>query len=251
MTDDVFRTLRARDQRNMGRVAGGMGTEATDRLAELDSLAQTIRAWSPHLVPGLLQTDSYAAVAIRTMTPSLSGYELAARVKRRAVRRASFLTDWRGPRTPRTGLAWFLIGESAVVHPTLPASGHAAQLVRLMEIIDKFPRIVVQVLRDGVPTPGHAGPFSLHGLADGTRMGHLESLVGGWYTTEPEDIARMYSAFSDMSGQALAPAATRAFIAEEITTCWGSTTAQSSTSPATPTPTTASTSPGRRVPPLR
>ncbi|MFB7484828.1 DUF5753 domain-containing protein [Streptomyces anulatus] len=240
MTDDVFRALRARDQRNMGRMAGGMGTEATDRLAELDSLAQTIRAWSPHLVPGLLQTDTYAAGAIKTMTPSLSGYELTARVKRRAVRRAQFLTDWRGPRTPRTGLAYFLVGEAAVVHPTLSAHGHAAQLRRLAEIIDKFPRIVVQVLRDGVPTPGHAGPFSLHGLADGTRMGHLESLVGGWYTTEPEDIARMYSAFSDMSSQALTPAETREFIAEEINTCWGSTTESSSASPATQTPTTVS-----------
>ncbi|WP_405546643.1 DUF5753 domain-containing protein (plasmid) [Streptomyces goshikiensis] len=250
MTDHVIRALRARDQQDMGRVAGGMGSEATDRLTSLDAFATTVRAWGSDLVPGPLQTDTYAAGAIRTMTPSLSGHQLTARVKRRAVRRAEFLERWSGPETSRCGLAWLLMSESAIVHPTLSAHGHTAQLRRLLEIIDGYPRVIVQVLRDGIPTPGVSGPFSLHCLEDGLRIGHLETLVGGWYTTRPEDVARMYSAFSDMSTRALTPRETREFIAEEISTCWAHTTDSTpgtaelpSGSPATPTPTPACTSP--------
>lgn len=244
MADDVIRTLlRARRQDGMGRVAGGMGAEATDRLANLDGMAQTIRAWSAHLIPGLLQTDTYAAGAIRTLTPSLSGEELRTRVKHRAVRQAEFLKRWGTRDTgagPTTGTAWFVIGEAAILHPRLAAHGHAQQLRNLLEIPEQYPRIMVQMLREETPTPGDAGPFSLHQLAGGARVGHLESLVGGWYTTVPEDISRMYNAFSTMCQRALSPQDTREFIEEEITTCWAATSEHSSVSPHTRTRTTAS-----------
>lgn len=248
MTDDVIRALRARERYvgEMGRVAGGMGTGATDRLTDLDACARDIRTWSLSLVPGLLQTDAYAAHTINAMTPSLSGYELVARAKRRAARRDVFLADWSGLVTPRTGRSWFVMGEAAITQPRLNLEGHITQLELLLQITKDYPRVIVEILPNGVPAAGDAGQFSLHHLADGGRVGHLESLVGGWYTTEPNDITRMYSAFFDMSTKALAPSATQDFIAKEITACRerlrDGTTVPSSASPPTATLTPVSTS---------
>jgi hypothetical protein len=48
----------------------------------------------------------------------------------------------------------------------------------------------------------------------GPRVGYLETPVRRWYTTHGEDIARLYAAFSDITGAALSPADSRLFIAE-------------------------------------
>lgn len=243
MTEDPIRTLRAQNQQGMGRCAGGMGSEATDRLAALDAQAVSIRGWTQAVIPGLLQTDQYAYATIKAASPALSEYEIASCTRHRADRREAFMRKWR---SPGAGQAWFLIGESAIVHPSLAAHAHGAQLKRVLEVIEDCPRITIQILRTEIPTAGDTGPFLLHALQDGLRIGHLETLVGGWYTTTPEDIARMYSAFTTMTARAMEPEESREFIKEEIAACWestwDSTTEPGSSSPPTPTLSPASTS---------
>nr|WSX25664.1 DUF5753 domain-containing protein [Streptomyces tubercidicus] len=160
--DPVIRALRADDQSQMGRAAGGMGAEATDRLAALDDRARTIRAWSPLLIPGVLQTSAYAEAAIRARTPSLPPEEVARRVDRRVQRSEQFLSRWRGA---GDGHAWLLVGEAGLMQTVTTVDAHAAQMARLISVVDRCPRISVCVLPDDASTAGTCEPFSVHALA--------------------------------------------------------------------------------------
>jgi hypothetical protein len=233
--------LRAADQQGMGRVAGGMGAEATDRLADLDACTIAYRTWSPSLIPGLLQTDSYAVNAIRERTPSLDMSELERRVTHRRRRTENFLA--RRASMPGT-FAWLLIGEAAITRPLRGVHSHGEQLRHLLAIGQDYGNIMIQVLREDRPVVGTAEPFTIFSLDPGPKVGHLESLIGGWYTVAAEDISRLHSAFSDMLGWAMTPAESREYIQEVLDTCWGPTTEHASSSLPTPTPRTASTSPG-------
>jgi hypothetical protein len=236
--------LRAADQNGMGRVAGGMGAEATDRLADLDASTAGYRAWSPALIPGLLQTGSYTAGAIKSRTPSLGAAEVGRRVTHRRVRCESFLA--RRTALDNQARAWFLIGEQAVARPLMNDFAHAEQLRRILALERDYPNIVVQVLSDDSPMPGTIEPFELFYLDPGPPVGHLETMVGGFYTIASEDIARLHGAFSEMTGFAMTPADSREYISEVLHTCWEHTAEPSSSSLLTPTLPTASTSP---VPP--
>ncbi|WP_042162512.1 DUF5753 domain-containing protein [Streptomyces lydicamycinicus] len=240
--DPVIRALRADDQSQMGRAAGGMGAEATDRLAALDDRARTIRAWSPLLIPGVLQTSTYAEAAIRARTPSLPPEEVARRVDRRVQRSERFLSRWRGA---GDGHAWLLVGEAGLMQTVTTVDAHAAQMARLISVVDRCPRISVCVLPDDASTAGTCEPFSVHALADGQRVGHLETAVGGWYTTRSDDLARLYSQFACLGRWALGPDETRRVIKEWLTECYltSSGATRSSSSPATQTPTIAYSSP--------
>lgn len=230
MTEDSARAkralmaLRAADQRGMGRVAGGMGAMATDRLADLEACMYAYRTWSPSLIPGLLQTSMYSSGAIKSRTPSLDSHEVIQRVVRRRVRAEAFLARMAG-RRPGEGNAWFLVGEVAITRPILNGSAHADQLRHLLGIIrDYAGAIVVQVLPETAPTPGTVEPFDIYHLDPGPRVGHLESLVGGWYTVATEDIARLHGTFSEMLGNSLSTRASREYIEGVLASCWGHTT---------------------------
>lgn len=232
--------LRAADQRGMGRVAGGMGAHATDRLADLDGCTRAYRAWSPILIPGLLQTDSYTASAIKSRTPSLDLSEVERRTAHRRRRTAAFLAR----RLGMTGtFAWFLIGEAAIMRPMMSLHSHGEQMRHLLAVAQDYPNIMIQVLPEDIPGSGTAEPFEIFQLDPGPVVGHIESLIGGWYTVASEDIARLHSAFADMGTQAMSPADSREFISEALDTCWGHTAVQRSSSPLTATLPTASTSP--------
>lgn len=240
-TDEIIRALRAPDQRSCGRMAGGMGTAATDRLTALDAASESIRAWSPLLIPGLLQTTSYSLAAIRSRTPSLPDEEVGLRMQTRLRRSEAFL---RRMAEPGDTHAWFIMGEAALTQSVTTVDFHAHQLAHLLNIMETYPRVKVRVLLDGASTAGTIEPFSIHALADGPRVGHLETIVGGWYTTRSEDVSRLYAAFGLLGKGALEPFETRRAIRECLEQC----KARSGGGPGSPSrrtaiPTTVSTSP--------
>ncbi|WP_225102689.1 DUF5753 domain-containing protein [Streptomyces sp. CoH27] len=245
--DDVIKELRAPDQRSCGRMAGGMGATATDRLAKLDAASEAIRAWSPLLIPGLLQTPPYALAAIRSRTPSLPDEEAGARLKVRHRRSTAFLRKMRRPDGDEQ--AWIVMGEAALLQSVTTPPFHANQLQHLLDIVDHHPRICLRVLPDDVSTAGNMEPFTVHALRSGPRVGHLETIVGGFYTTRSEDITRLYSAFGLLSRSAMEPTETRRVIAACLQQC-RTVVGEASTSPSrrTPIPTIAYTSPGSPPP---
>jgi hypothetical protein len=222
-------------------MAGGMGAAATDRLAALDAASESIRAWAPLLIPGLLQTTPYALAAIKSRTPSLPDDEAGLRMQTRMRRSEAFFRRMYGPGDTH---AWFILGEAALTQSVTVPEFHAHQLAYLLDVIDAHPRIKVRVLPDDASTAGTIEPFSIHALKDGPRIGHLETIVGGWYTTRSEDVTRLYAAFSLVGKWALEPSETRRVIEECLKECRASSgEAQGSSSRRTATPTVACSSP--------
>jgi hypothetical protein len=239
----AMQALRANDQRGTGQCAGGHGAEATDRLADLDACTMSYRTWSPLLVPGLLQTPTYAAGAIMAHAVDLDPGDLGHRVERRRKRSEDFLERRKALGALTPSLAWFLIGETAIRRPLMNAYGHGEQLRHLLSLIDGYNNIMIQVMPDDSPVPIAGESFSLFQLDPGPAVAHVETMIGGWYSVVPDAIKRLRSAYSTMVARALSLHETRAYIEEELSLCSGATTEPISSSPHTATPTTASTSP--------
>lgn len=219
-TKRALQALRALDDRGVGQVPGGTGAQAIDRLADLDACTLAYRTWSPQVVPGLLQTPAYTAGAIKSHTPAMALDDLGALVARRRARSEAFFERRRGL---RASMAWFLVGEPAIRRPLMNAHSHAEQLRQLLWTIEEPNNIILQVVPEDLPIPVTAEPFSLFVLDPGPRVGHLETVIGGFYTITAEDIERLNAMFSDMIARALSSGESREFIREELYTCSGET----------------------------
>lgn len=235
-TKRALAALRAADQNGTGQVAGGMGAVAIDRLADLDACTLAYRTWSPRVIPGLLQTPAYTAGAIKSHTPSMDPGELGLLVTHRRRRSESFLA--RRTTLDRSS-AWFLIGEDAIRYPLMNAYSHAEQLRYLLALQQDYNNLMVQVVPVDLPVPVTAEPFSLFELDPGPSVGHLETVIGGFYTITTENIATLKGMFSDMVGRAMSTRDSREFIAEELHACSGpGQISAPSTVPSTPLPVT-------------
>ncbi|MGN6126736.1 MAG: DUF5753 domain-containing protein [Humibacter sp.] len=215
----ALQALRAQDQRGTGRVSGGLGPEAVDRLADLDSCTLQYRAWSPEVIPGLLQTPAYAAGAIKAHTPDMDVSELGHLVERRRRRNEQFYARRATLLEPTPLVAWFIIGEAAIRRPLMNAHSHADQLRHLCELSQNYPNIIVQVMPEDSPIPVVAEPFSLFFLDPGPTVAHLETVIGGWYSVAEDDIRRLKAAYSDMTARAMSTRDSWEYIKEELSLC--------------------------------
>ncbi|MET9385327.1 DUF5753 domain-containing protein [Streptomyces sp. NPDC002928] len=243
--EQLIRALRSPDQRGVGRAeTTESGPSNINRLADLDAEAETIRVWDSMVIPGNLQTPAYSEAVIRAAHPRLGGIEVRSRVLRKEARARAFL---RCILDEYLNFAWFVIGERAITHCLNLDDGGEAHSQQLQHInrLAAHEKIVIQVLPDGVVTPGLADQFTLYGLDVEYRVGYVETIMGAWYSTRLEDVAKLHSTFSDIAGAAMAPTATREFIREVLST-WRSVKKESpesteesrSSSPRTPRPAT-------------
>lgn len=218
-TRRVLSALRAMDQRGTGQCAGGTGAEAIDRLADLDMSTLAYRTWSPRVIPGLLQTPSYTAGAIKSHSPRLGAPDVGNLVSHRRARSDAFFAR-RVQLNAST--AWFLMGEEAIRYPLMNSHSHAEQLRQLLAFIEEPNNVILQVLPSDIPIPVTAEPFSLFVLDAGLAVGHLETVIGGFYTIAADNTERLTEMFSDMVGRALSTSDSAEFIREELYACSGS-----------------------------
>ncbi|MFJ4845990.1 DUF5753 domain-containing protein [Streptomyces sp. NPDC088733] len=218
---DAIRGLHADDQRHQGRAATEeTGPITAERLTAVEACAVSIRAWNASIIPGPLQLTRYAAAAIRTRVPTLEDGEVMRRAHARAARVDSFLRRWAS--LDHVGQAMFFVGEQALRQPLANDRAHGAQLRYLANLAESNPRIDIRIVLEGRLTPGRSGQFALYGLrgAGLSRLGYLESVIGGWYTVRAADVARLHSAFETMAEAALSPDDSRTFMTE-VSTAWG------------------------------
>jgi transcriptional regulator with XRE-family HTH domain len=79
-------------------------------VAELETLALTIREWEPLLIPGLLQTEAYTLAVIRAYDPVLAEELVRDRMAARITRGSLF-------ENPDTPLYWAILNEAAIRCP--------------------------------------------------------------------------------------------------------------------------------------
>ncbi|WP_309484602.1 DUF5753 domain-containing protein [Streptomyces himalayensis] len=217
--EQLIRQLRAPDQTGMGRVeSADAGAYNLDRLASLDAAAQTIRVWDSTVIPGNLQTPSYSGAVIEAAHPKLPHYEVRRRVVLKEQRSRAFLKRTFDERLKQ---AWFVIGERAItqcIHGEIDA--HGLQLWHLLRL-GAHAKVVIQVLPEKKVTPGLADQFALYGLDEGHRVGYVETIMGSWYSTRIDDVAKLHSTFSDIASEAMSPLSTAHFI-REVLSSWRS-----------------------------
>lgn len=163
-------------------------------LIELEADARTIRGFSLDLVPGLLQTESYARAVIRNGFPGIDQDGL--------MRRVSLRMDRQKQARERDIKLWTIVGEAALRQPIGGGAVMAEQLDRLADHADNTG--TVQVLP--LSLPGHAAmgvSFKLLDLRDGATYGHLDTLTGGLYLEEEADIEHYRDTWSRLTANAL------------------------------------------------
>lgn len=175
------------------------------RLATVEAAADSVHAWQPLFVPGLLQSYAYACAAIHATTPALPLEEVSRRAEERRHRIDRLGRP--GGRSIRV-----VVDESALYRPVGGYATLVDQLEHLLSLAALQPSLSVHVLPQGIEAhPGLAGAFTMYRAA-GQRAVFVESLTSSEITTRPEDVAAYASAWGRLLGLALPPRESMEFI---------------------------------------
>lgn len=159
----------------------------------LEEAATRIRTYEAHLVPGLLQTESYARAVTAVGKPGAPGEEVERRVKLRMDRQR--LLTRPDPPPPRF---WAVIDEAALRRPLGGPEVMRAQLEYLIAMT-KLPNVTLQVMEFRLG--GHAAEgvtFVIFRFAepDLPDVVYLEQLTSALYLDKREDVD-YYTAVAD------------------------------------------------------
>ncbi|MEV7871729.1 helix-turn-helix transcriptional regulator [Streptomyces sp. NPDC088124] len=175
----------------------------------LESDAETISAWSPLVIPGLLQTAAYARENIAGITTSRTPDEVAALAEVRLARQ-SVLTR------PGAPLEYWAIIHEATLHQRFAVRPDTMrdQLRRLLDTAE-MPNVTVQLMPlDCTAHPGVVGGFSVTSFPARMPSVVLLENVGGAAYVEGDEAAPFTRAFERIRATALSTEDSLARIAE-------------------------------------
>jgi transcriptional regulator with XRE-family HTH domain len=165
----------------------------------LESDAESVRIYSPNLIPGLLQTGAYAREIIAALALTRSPEEVIALAEVRKTRQAILTT----PRDPLK--YWAVIHEAALyqrfaAHPALMRE----QLRHLLDMAD-LPNITIQVMPlNSTPHPGMLGLFEIVRFPQPwPTVVNVENIRGAHFVEGTEDVQIFETAFDRVVASAL------------------------------------------------
>jgi transcriptional regulator with XRE-family HTH domain len=168
------------------------------RRMNLEARATVIKEYSPQVVPGLLQVESYARAQFAMFDPRASAEVVDELVTGRITRQGMLLGD------PRPDYAAIL--DEAVLRRAFGGpSVMREQLQRLLELT-LTPSTFIQVLP--FEHGGHAlvgGSLSLWSLDDGTQVAYEEAISTGTVLEEISEVQARVRAYDLLSASALSP----------------------------------------------
>ncbi|MGW0626117.1 helix-turn-helix domain-containing protein [Streptomyces sp. NPDC002758] len=147
--------------------------------------AASIWTYQTELVPGLLQTESYAQAVIRSQFPELSADEVEARASARVQRRV-MLTSEAPPKV------WAILNEAVLRRVVGSAAIMREQLTALAELAKEQPNVTVQVLPFDAGAHVSMGySFSYLSFEDVPgSVAYSEGLTTATYLDKPSDLSR-------------------------------------------------------------
>ncbi|WP_432014639.1 helix-turn-helix domain-containing protein [Streptomyces cucumeris] len=175
----------------------------------LEGAASRIRAYEPHFVPGLLQTEAYARALLRIGFPNGSEREVDRRVALR-MERQELLTRPDGPHL------WAVMDETVLRLGIGGPEVMRGQIDRLIEAT-RLPNVTLQVVPfSSGPHPGMGGPFQLFRfqIAELPDIVYAEALTGAGYLDQRADVATYLEALDRMGTQATPARRTESFLRE-------------------------------------
>ncbi|WP_440100162.1 helix-turn-helix domain-containing protein [Streptosporangium sp. H16] len=163
---------------------------------EIEREAETLRAWHPLVVTGLLQTRDYAEAILRgepRITPEQLEEYVTARMERQAI-----LDRANRP------MLWAVIDEGVLLRPVGADDVMAAQLRHLAEMGER-PDIAIQILPlDARTTSGINGGFVLaHARRGVVNAAYIESAGAGQVTDRPDEVAALALRYEAIRVEAL------------------------------------------------
>ncbi|KAF4409855.1 MULTISPECIES: helix-turn-helix transcriptional regulator [Streptomyces] len=164
----------------------------------LEEEAHVIRAYEPHYVPGLLQTENYARSVLRAGRPYDDSEEFERRVAVRLERQKLLAR----PGAPRL---WVVLDETVLRRPVSGPEVMREQIDHLIEM-GAAPNVAVQIMPFALGLhPGMYGPFHIFRFPhpELEDVVYLENLVGAVYLDEYHDVAPFSEAMDRMGAQAL------------------------------------------------
>ena len=168
--------------------------------AEYEMSATAMRTWSPVVMPGLLQTEEYAA-ALVSVSPKVTPDKVAERVANRLARQKRVLFRDDPPR------ASFLIGITSL--RSMPPRIMTGQLRHLLEVA-ALPNITIQV----VPECWHGGLPGGFIVAD--RAAYVESLFAGQVYADEETVSSLADCFDTIRAETMRASESAALIREML-----------------------------------
>ncbi|WP_440104371.1 helix-turn-helix domain-containing protein [Streptosporangium sp. H16] len=153
---------------------------------EIEPTALVLRSWDPLLVPGLLQTESYARHVL-SQEPRMTSQEVEERIEARVQRRSILERD-----DPPLFLT--LIDANVVRRPVGDSEVMRGQLDYLLEV-GQNPAVSIQLV-DQRCLPGLLGAFMIAELPDGQPDAiHADSSAEGHVSTDSSIVASIWNRY--------------------------------------------------------
>ncbi|RLV10315.1 transcriptional regulator [Streptomyces griseocarneus] len=173
----------------------------------LEGEANLIRAYEPHYVPGLLQTEEYARAVLRAGMPHAPAADIDRAVAVRRQRQALLTRD-------EAPLLWVVMDETVLRRPIGGPDIMRAQVARLMEATE-LPNVRLQIMPfTAGPHPAMYGPFHIFRfpLPELPDIAYAENLVGASYFDQRDDVSAFLEALDRMCAQAAPAHTTKALL---------------------------------------
>jgi transcriptional regulator with XRE-family HTH domain len=173
----------------------------------LEESAESIRSYDLQFIPGLLQTEEYAAAVLALGDFSLEETE-----------RLVVLRKERQRRFASGGLRlWAIVDEVALFRPVGSPQVLRSQLEHISEVCDQ-PGFALQVV------PGSAGAFAAPGsfsilrfaVPDLPDVVYIEQLTSAMYLDKPVDVERYTAAMDKLSAISAPPEQTKEIIRAQL-----------------------------------
>ncbi len=171
----------------------------------LEEEASLMRAYEPHYIPGLLQTEDYARTVLRAGLRDEQ--EIERRVELRMERKRR-LVQPEGPDF------WVVMDETVLRRPVVAPKVMREQIDHLIEVV-ALPNINVQVIpfalyvHEGMYGPFQIFRFPFPELQD---IVYVETVLGSFYVDQYDDVTAFQAAIDRMSAVAPGPQRTEAFL---------------------------------------
>ncbi|MER5974471.1 helix-turn-helix transcriptional regulator [Streptomyces sp. NPDC002055] len=173
----------------------------------LEGEANLIRAYEPHYIPGLLQTPAYARAVLRAGQPHASDDEIDRLVALR-IERQSLLTKADAP------VLWVVMDETVLRRPIGGPGVMREQVDRLIDAMS-MPNVRLQLMPFAAgPHPAMYGPFHIFRfpIQELPDIAYTESLLGGVYFDQRDDVSAFLEALDRMCAQALPAHTTEGYL---------------------------------------
>ena len=171
----------------------------------LEDSATSIHQYDTSLIPGLLQTESYATAVTSGILPDAPA-ETVSQIAQARILRQGRLAEANPPEL------WAVLDEAALRREVGSAEIMREQMEELVAR-SRRPNVTVQVIPLSAGAhPGMDSSFEILHLEEVSDVVHVEGLVGTFFLQSPGDLSRYRRAFDALRAIALSPRDTRALV---------------------------------------